>query len=280
MIKRISLWFFLLFAAFLGKGESAEISVTSWNVLANSYVRPEYYPNHSVEEIVSVERAENVIGCLKNMSSDVFLLQEVEYEQYQRIESALRALGYKGFFAPKAAGRPDGIATFFRSSSLNFLGAQTMYYLDGYKEGYSGNVLQMIIIELEGKKLGLASTHILYDREGDASRCQAGKAQIMQLIKCLQRNKDVDSWIIGGDFNGEVHLPRIQLMLSAGFIDLGQKSGDPTFGHPFPRRIDYLFHSTEMDSTLLPVEFSWENEYLPTKQWPSDHLPVQGVFRL
>jgi mRNA deadenylase 3'-5' endonuclease subunit Ccr4 len=81
-------------------------SIVSWNVLANAYVRPQYFP-HTPRSVLDWSQRQPALA-------DLICLQEVEPGLHERLLTRLGPIGYAGHFFRKGRAKPDGCSTFFR----------------------------------------------------------------------------------------------------------------------------------------------------------------------
>ena len=95
--------------------------IASYNVLADSYVKPQWYPNVDPEVLRWDRRKIALAERVARLDVDIVCLQEVEADAYSLLESSLGAKGYNGVYAKKGGDKPDGCAIFFRQGGLGFI---------------------------------------------------------------------------------------------------------------------------------------------------------------
>ena len=61
----------------------ADLSVTSWNILAQAYVKPEYYPKTEARYLQQEYRHGALLDFMLRENTDALLLQEVDSETYR-----------------------------------------------------------------------------------------------------------------------------------------------------------------------------------------------------
>jgi len=83
-------------------------AVASYNVLADSYVKPKWYPGVPAALLVPGARTPALARHIEALGADIVCLQEVEPAVFTAVRKHLEPLGYEGHYARKAAGRPDG----------------------------------------------------------------------------------------------------------------------------------------------------------------------------
>lgn len=101
--------------------------IASYNVLADSYVKPQWYPDVDPEVLRWDRRKFALAERVVRLDADIICLQEAEADAYALLELNLRTKGYDGVYAKKGRDRPDGCATFFRQRGLRFAGSETIY---------------------------------------------------------------------------------------------------------------------------------------------------------
>eukprot|EP00698_Gefionella_okellyi_P023343 TRINITY_DN794_c0_g2_i2.p1 TRINITY_DN794_c0_g2~~TRINITY_DN794_c0_g2_i2.p1 ORF type:complete len:228 (+),score=26.46 TRINITY_DN794_c0_g2_i2:66-749(+) len=110
--------------ALLVKGDSMvnnpeNFAIVSYNILAPTYTIPRFfkYLYVSAAHLEWSYRLNLVLKEIQLLNADIACMQEVEETLYHDgLESGMRALGYVGVYTRKTDGRPDGVATFVRSS--------------------------------------------------------------------------------------------------------------------------------------------------------------------
>lgn len=114
--------------------------IVSYNILANSYINPQWY-SHTDPEIIRWDRR-SVALCrrIEGLGADMICLQEVEEDAYALFEYNLRKKGYSGTYARKGSHKPDGCATFFRQEKLELQSTKAVYYHDGEGALNSGHL--------------------------------------------------------------------------------------------------------------------------------------------
>jgi mRNA deadenylase 3'-5' endonuclease subunit Ccr4 len=105
--------------------------IASYNVLADSYVKPQWYPNVDPEILRWDRRKFALADGVARLDADIICLQEVEADAYALLEQSLGAKGCEGVYAKKGGDKPDGCAVFFRQGGLRFAGGAMAYYRDG-----------------------------------------------------------------------------------------------------------------------------------------------------
>lgn len=264
LIFCLTLWI----AALCGVAE-ASFRVATYNILAEVYAKPAYYPNHQKEEFLWESRFEKLLARIDGLQADLLNLQEVEPHIFDKIHAHLAPQGYVGIYAKKGHLRPEGCACFFKKELGTFLSAQTLFYQDklpGDKDPFSGHIALIAKFEIEGRTVAFLNTHIRRDDHGFN--------EVVQLVSEYVTDSSVDEWFVMGDFN---HPPSSQIyeLMQALFEDPFEPVAFPTVSFDGIARIDYIFHQGEWpvvansQQTVITVPNS-----LPNQEEPSDHLPI------
>lgn len=96
--------------------------------------------------------------------------------------------------------------------------------------------------------------------------------QVKQILPYIQRSKH--PVILGGDLNAvpnSFEYQQILHYLKDAFYEVGKASGTTFHEFKYPLRLDYLFHSEEIQAVKIEI---------PKNQKISDHYPVVGYFKL
>lgn len=247
--------------------------VATYNILASRYGKPERYPHMNTADLHWEKRKKKMAERILSLKADVICCQEVEFEAYQALEKHLASHGYRGAYAPKCFGKPEGCATFFSRSSLEYHGCKAIWYSDGNKwEPPTGHVALIIYVRVGDDIWGIANTHIKPNFTNCPPEEHVGYRQIKELIdEHMSHNQKAKHWILCGDFNADDDSIVIQTISSLGFIDSDQEKKQPTYKD---RRLDYIFYTEGLKVNiegLSPITGP-----LPSEKEPSDHIPLVG----
>ncbi|HZF37849.1 MAG TPA: endonuclease/exonuclease/phosphatase family protein [Blastocatellia bacterium] len=261
-------------------------SIASYNVLADSYVNPQWYPNVDPEILRWDRRKFALAEKVARLDADIVCLQEVEADAYALIERSLGAKGYSGIYAKKGRDKPDGCAMFFRQEGLGFAGADTFYYRDGRRgDPDSGHLALIISFECEWGVIKVATTHLRWGQENKPPEDHIGYRQIRELIdERFKSDLTAYAWIVCGDLNAQSGDPVVKELISNGFVDAyagrEQVTCNPNLR---AKRIDYIFHTSDHSSSLRaePARLMEIDDLtpLPSADEPSDHLALVATFR-
>lgn len=236
------------------------MQVVSYNVLADSYIKPEFYPHVDPRHLDPRWRREALIERIASFTADAICLQEVERQVFSRLRS--RLAGLDGHFLRKPMGKPDGCATFVRAPVL---GRRALTYSDG-----SGHVALLTEVEAQGRRLGIANTHFMWGPPGT----RAGLDQAMELLDAITEGP----WIVCGDFNANPDSALVSEFRRCGFLDAYAGIGGATCNsNGLAKRIDFLMYR---GLTCLPDRIAAIDEAtpLPSAGEPSDHVAIGAVF--
>ncbi len=238
------------------------ISVASYNVLADGYLRRAYYPLTPPEVLVPERRRAAIAEHVAGLDADVICLQEVEPEALAAI--AARLPDREAHQAGKR-GRRDAVAIVTRRPAL---AEQTLVFLDG-----TGHVALLVAVEEEGRRLGVACTHVKWDPPG----ARIGVDQAEELMRAVAKAAPAcDGWILAGDFNAAPDSELVSRVLAQGWRDAyaGLPAAHTCNSSQVPKRIDYLFHTASLVATPRPLPAIAPDTPLPSPQQPSDHLAI------
>jgi endonuclease/exonuclease/phosphatase family metal-dependent hydrolase len=231
----------------------AMLRIASYNVLADAYVRREFYPR-TPEAVLEPSRRRRAL-LEKLGDADVLCLQEVEPDAFSVF--AARLSGHEARYAAKT-GKPDGVATFVRRG----LGAVEWREL-GFADG-TGHVALAAVVG----GWGIANTHLKWDGEGRHAR-----GELAEILEAWVRG---GPWVVCGDFNATPESAALAFAGGRGLVDPG--GGFTCNSNGRRKRIDYLLHTPELRATMMPVPEIGDLTPLPSETEPSDHLRIEGAF--
>ncbi len=254
-------------------------TLTSYNVLASSYIKPSFYPRTPPDVLEPLWRIPALVRHVVDLESDVLCLQEVDVQTLAALRVALEPLGYAGHDARKGLGKPDGCTTFFRSSMFKLKHVQRLEYADGNGlEPDSGHVALVVALEFEGRTVAVANTHLKFDPPGTPLEQRRGYRQITQWLNERDRLvPDADAWIVCGDFNVTPENDVIIVLHDAG-LEYAHRGLDVYTCNSNDRAkvIDYVFHDAALRSVpILPPGID-DLTPLPSLEQPSDHLALSA----
>lgn len=254
------------------------LKLASYNILANSYILPERYPNTDSKLLDWSYRKEKILEKIYNLSADIICLQEVEREAFDFFYDRLKILGYYGIYSQKGFGKPDGCATFFQSRKIKFRGSNTIYFDDkltiNNSRPASGHIALILYLECDGHNFAIANTHIIWNPANIPILEKTCYNQVDELLKFYKKDNQKD-WIICGDFNFTADNDVFGVILSHGLKDAYNNMEYNTYNaNKRALRVDYIFHDPQLALTPLPIKVIDDNKILPCEDEPSDHLPI------
>jgi endonuclease/exonuclease/phosphatase family metal-dependent hydrolase len=233
------------------------LRVASYNVLADAYLPPDRYARCDPEHLAPSRRHPRLAARVAGLAADIVCAQEVEADVLARFAAALPDHAQR--YAPKP-GRTDGVAVFAR---LPIVAERAIRFPDD-----TGRVALLVVVEYEGRHLGVACTHLKLD-------AAIGLTQAQALIDELAR-VPCDGWVVCGDLNAEPGAAIVERLLASGLADA--HAGSPAFTSNFaggPSRIDYVLHGPALTAhPIIVAPPITPSTVLPSGDEPSDHLPV------
>jgi mRNA deadenylase 3'-5' endonuclease subunit Ccr4 len=252
------------------------LSIISYNILADSYIKPSFYPDIPARVLAPESRLPLLLRRIREHAADVMCLQEVEPRAFACIEAELGALGYAAHYAQKRA-KPDGCATFVRQE-IPVLDEQALYFQDGQAgESDSGHVALLLNVRGPGGRLGIANTHIKWDPPGKARAEQWGYRQASELLaRMASTASPATPWVVCGDFNAVSDSDVIALFKAAGFVDAYRDHAQMFTCAPNrkAKRIDYVLHADSLISRPMALPAITDATLLPSAGEPSDHIAI------
>lgn len=256
--------------------------VASYNILADAYVRPGYFPSSPPEALAPERRRPALARRIAALGADVVCLQEVEPAALAAIEALLPPGEFAFHFAPKRAGKPDGCAIGVRRASLAVHAVMPHAYDDGGPQRPpSGHVALLAVLEQAGRRFGVATTHVKWDPPDAPALARLGVRQVPQLLAaCACVEPRCDTWIVCGDFNAEAGSEVLAELRRGGWIDAYRDHPRMFTSNANRRakRIDYLFHTPDLTSRPVALPAISDATPLPSTDEPSDHLPIAATF--
>ncbi len=228
-------------------------------------------------------RVPALVRHVAGLDADLLCLQEVEPEVFLALQETLAPLGYAGHLELKGRGKPDGCATLFRTHAFSLRRTGRLEYLDREKgpDTHSGHVALLQALEYQGRLLGVANTHLRWDRPGTAKKKQIGHRQALELLDaCRTFEPSCDGWIVCGDFNRRPDSEVVATLRQAGFqyAHAGRPHVRSAVANRHASLIDYLFHSRGLRARPIDPPPVSDASVLPSAGQPSDHLALLAEF--
>jgi mRNA deadenylase 3'-5' endonuclease subunit Ccr4 len=255
----------------------------TYNVLATAYINPQWYKGVPAELLRPERRLPALVRHVEELEADLLCLQEVEDETFAALQRHLTRLGYQGLYEKKGRGKPDGCATFFRTARFTPRGIGRLDYHDAGRptEDNSGHIALLLGLEHEGHLLGVANTHLRWDRPGTPRAEQVGYRQAVALLEaCRAFTPRCQAWLLCGDFNRTPEDEVVAMLCAAGFepahVTLPQALSCVANGKASV--IDYLFHTRQLWARPIAPPALRGDTPLPSAEEPSDHVALVAEF--
>jgi mRNA deadenylase 3'-5' endonuclease subunit Ccr4 len=272
-----------MMSALSGVVDMSFFCVVSYNILADSYIRPEWYPNTAPEFLEPSERIARVIDGLLGLSPDIACLQEVEPTVFEHVAAHLESHEYAGSYLQKGKNRPDGCATFFKSARFDEVQSIDLEYADSLAgQDATGHVAQLSVLKQGSRQLVVANTHLRWDPPDTQAFRSVGCAEASELMAtCRQLLSVNDGLLVCGDFNAGPKSDVVQVLIKAGlsFTHCHESNRNTSNANGEANTIDYIMHNRALLPTALPLPVIDDLTPLPGPTEPSDHLPVVARFR-
>jgi endonuclease/exonuclease/phosphatase family metal-dependent hydrolase len=240
------------------------IRVVSWNVLADAYVRREYYPQTNPAVLERASRRAAVVDRLVSFAdADVLCLQEVDDALFAAAQKRLAE--WTGRLLRKT-GRGEGCAIFVRSALAAGLEWKELVFADR-----SGHVA--LGVTFAG--IAVVSTHLKWEPPGTPEETHRGRSQLAEICEAWPSG----SRIVCGDFNDSPGGVVLRLAEERGLLDAYASMADANTcnANRKRRRIDFILHSADFKATPSLVSQALEDDTpLPSANEPSDHLAIEA----
>jgi endonuclease/exonuclease/phosphatase family metal-dependent hydrolase len=253
--------------------------VATYNVLAACYVHRARYPRVPTIILDNAWRVPALVQHIANLKADILCLQEVEPETLAALRSRLTSSGAR--YARKTGG-PEGCATFYRLDLCQIEDERVLRFTDGRgAETATGNLALVTIFRLEGRRLGVINTHLTWDPPGSQREQRRGLRQVQQLVREYGKIAgNADAWIVSGDLNVPPDSDSVSLIRDLGFrcTHADQQAANTCSFGGKAEKIDYLLHSSNLQSRPYEVCPIDHQTILPSAEQPSDHVAVRARF--
>lgn len=246
-----------------------QLSVATWNVLADCYVTPELYPRTPLEFLPPGSRTASIVGNLQEMVNrlrlDAVCLQEVDRSLLTELHRASRRRAWRVLSSWEVEATRDQCAVLLCGDWT--LG--THDYLS-YAQAPGYRVQRLVLLSGVTAAV-LYNTHFRWAADNG---CLTG-AQSAELALWVDR-EDYPT-IVAGDLNSTPDSPALQQLFAIGLKDLHPYESLRTaeFRHTGPIRLDYILLRGAQGKPLLPTDIIIDGkEPLPGWRCPSDHVPL------
>lgn len=234
------------------------VRVATWNVLADAYARPGWFPGVDPALLAPGARRDAIAAVLDRLDADVVLLQEAE----PALLDSLTAWRHVDF--AQRTGKPDGCAILVRGR-WSVRSSRTLHY-----DGQVARLAQIAtLLTPDGRTLTAVNTHLEYSPLG-----VIGGQQAAELARALPSGP----LVLGGDLNDAPGGPARTALAGVGVSGMDYAEPTSLFGGREFRALDVLgARGAELE--VLESPFVVERA-VPTLTCPSDHVPVRGLLHL
>jgi len=255
--------------------------LTSYNLLAEAYATRRLYPQIAPEVLAWPRRSAAIVERIAGLAPDLACLQEVQADAWPALEAAFAVHGYRGVYAQKGHGRPDGCALLFRDGALHLASSHALHFSDGLDGAEpSGHVALVGSFESAAGRVVVAGTHLRWQSTTDDAEAHIGHRQARELAAHLGA-ADAAATVFCGDLNSGDESAVLGLLRQRGYADAYAAAPQPTC-NPNGRatRIDFILHRGVLASTPAPLPAIDGRTPLPSASEPSDHLPITAELVL
>lgn len=237
--------------------------MVSWNVLADVYLRREYYPHTAPEVLERGKRRVAVADRVATFSDvEVICLQEVDSAVFALCEERLPESSGRLF---RKRGKGEGCAIFIRHAVTTDPSWRELVFSD-----LSGH----IALGVSFGGLTVVNTHLKWEPEGTPAETHRGRVQLMEILQQWPSG----TRIVCGDFNAEAGSDVLAYAESQGLKDA--YASIPTAytcnADSRKKRIDFILHTADFKATPTALPRVEDDTPLPSESEPSDHIPVQA----
>lgn len=239
------------------------IRVVSWNVLADAYLRDEYFPHTPPEVLERGPRRKAVVDRLERLAGvEVLCLQEVDGQLFALAQERLKDSTGHHF---KKRGKGEGVAIFVRHA---------LTQEPKFKEHAFSDLSGHVALGVSFADVTIVSSHLKWAPDGTAPGEHPGRGQLAEIL---------DTWSTGtrvvcGDFNAVPTSDVLELARERGLQD-AYASIDAAYtcnANGKRKRIDYILHTADFRATPTPLPEITDDTPLPSENEPSDHLPIEA----
>jgi mRNA deadenylase 3'-5' endonuclease subunit Ccr4 len=252
-------------------------AAVTYNVLAQSYAYPDRYPASPPQALDAPSRRTLLLERIAGLDADLLCLQELEPAVHSDLRTSLDTTHHGGYV--QRSGRPDGVAVFARRSLFGWRGQHELHYR-ATRPGYD-DVAVVVELELDGRPLYVASTHLTWQPDPTPPAEHIGHRQMLELLDHRDATAPDGTWILAGDFNAGPGSVVLDSARQRGMDDgcRSQRPADTAAVNGRPRRLDYLLYSAgRLDPRPGALPDLSRDTVLPSLTEPSDHLPLRVHF--
>jgi mRNA deadenylase 3'-5' endonuclease subunit Ccr4 len=243
------------------------LRIATYNVLADAYIRPGYFPNTPPEVLVPGRRRPALLERFEALGADLLCLQEVEEELFRAAQE--RFPSWEGRYLPKGRGKPDGCAIFSRGR-VSLTDAPSLAYGDG-----SGHVALSVRVEQGQRSLVVTTTHLKWAPPERGPDEHQGCLQLCELLAARETLcGGASEWLVCGDLNATPEHALLAMAADAGLRPAHAEDPPTCNVKGWCRTLDYLLVSENLRALPEAPPVLTATEPMPSARHPSDHLPL------
>lgn len=242
------------------------IRVVSWNVLADAYLKDEYFPHTPPEVLERGPRRKAIADRVEKIQAskvDVLCLQEVDVAVFALLEERLRTESSGKHF--KKRGKGEGLAIFVRHA----LSTEPKW-----KEHIFSDLSGHVALGVGVGDVTVVTTHLKWEPDGTLPEAHRGRAQLAELLETWSTG----TRIVCGDLNALPSSDVLTLAKERGLRDAYSTLDDACTcnANGKRKRIDYILHTPDFAATPVAIGEVRDDTPLPSTTEPSDHLPIEA----
>jgi CCR4-NOT transcription complex subunit 6 len=179
---------------------SDEFRICSYNILAQKFMNPTWYPHLDPKYASWDYRQTKIFDIIVEINADIYCLQEVDIIDFDNV-SKLLSDRYTYWFSPKVANRTDGCAILYRKNLFQEV-SRTQLQLTHKTNPCVAQFLALKHIYSKNKCTVICNTHLI----GKPDAVEDRVIMIQHIVEtCLRRGNSKDivpsSIVLCGDFN-------------------------------------------------------------------------------
>ncbi|MDC0744719.1 endonuclease/exonuclease/phosphatase family protein [Polyangium mundeleinium] len=254
-------------------------SATTYNVLAQCYVRPDRYRGSPADALDPATRRARLLARIDALGSDLLCLQEVEPDLYEALCARLDATHASAY--AQRTGRREGSALFARRALFTWHGHDVLHFA-AHRPG-DDDLALIARLTVDTRPLHVATTHLTWQPDSTPTDEHLGHRQMLELLASRDAAPADVTWLVAGDFNATSQSVVLAAAYERGLAEScrAQRPWDTTAINGRPRKIDYLLSSEgRLDPRPGVLPRLSRDTVMPSASEPSDHLPLTVTFAL
>jgi len=193
---------------------SLVISVVSYNILCQKYIKHSLYPYASKSILKIGYRMQNLMREIEDLKGDILCFQEMESDLGWR--KKLKSVGYEGILQTRNGNKKEGCAIFWKENKLRLAGYNSVFFNklaekfsdSKYKRDNIGLIVRLIPDlcdhPVSGKErtqpICIANTHLFWNPQFPEVKLEQMK-MFLEEIELFNKDFEDVPLILTGDFN-------------------------------------------------------------------------------